>query len=114
MAGDCYSYYSVSKAFFEYLGIQNYGVQRSAGSEHSGTHFWNIVNVGTKDAPKWYYYDGTRLAGSFPAGAVAYCFTDAQKDAYRTSANDGNRLGFYTLNKSEYADFPTIATEPIS
>ena len=80
--GDCYSYYSLSKAFFEYLGIENEGIQRSSLSEEAGTHFWNAVKV----EEGWYYYDGTRLAGSFSDGTKNACLiTQAKLDSYVTS-----------------------------
>ncbi len=112
MKGDCYSYYAVSKAFFEYFGIENVGIQRSAGSSHSGTHFWHAVNVGTKESPKWYYYDATRLAGSFSDGGSNSCLITEEKLAsYRTSKGES---GFYTFDKSQYKNFPTIETTPLS
>ncbi|MBQ2999874.1 MAG: hypothetical protein IJD64_05370, partial [Clostridia bacterium] len=66
--GDCYSYYSLSKAFFEVLGIENLGIQRSEKSSIEGTHFWNMVNVGSSGVD-WYFYDATVLAGRFPDGS---------------------------------------------
>ena len=112
MEGDCYTYYSVSKAFFEYLGIENVGIQRSAGTSFEGTHFWQAVNVGTKDAPKWYYYDATRLAGKFSDGGSNSCLiTEEKLQSYKTSKNES---GFYTFDKNAYRNFPTIATEPLS
>ena len=79
--GDCYSYYSLSKAFFEYFGIENEGIQRSALSEEVGTHFWNVVKV----EEGWYYYDGTRLAGKFSDGTNNACLiTQSKLDSYIT------------------------------
>ena len=111
-AGDCYSYYSLSKAFFEYFGIENIGLQRAAGSTQSGTHFWQVVNVGTREAPKWYYYDATRLAGSFSDGTSYSCLiTEEKLTSYRTSEGES---GFYTLDKSQYKNFPTVEKTPLS
>lgn len=109
MKGDCYTYYSVSKAFFEYFGIENVGIQRSAGSTHSGTHFWHAVNVGTKEAPRWYYYDATRLAGSFASDNTSdsCLMTEEKLTSYKTSKGES---GFYTFDKSQYKNFPTIAS----
>ena len=108
MRGDCYTYYSVSKAFFEYFGIENIGIQRAAGTIHGGTHFWQAVNVGTKDAPKWYFYDATRLAGKFADGTSDSCLiTEEKLQSYKTSKGES---GFYTFDKSQYKNFPTIAS----
>ncbi len=108
--GDCYSYYSVSKAFFEYLGIENKGIRRNdAQSDMSGTHFWSMVNIGTTDKPMWYFYDGTRLAGAFPDGTNNGCLrTLAELQDY--VPNNGQN-GFYAFDS---ADYPKTATDKIS
>ena len=98
--GDCYSYYSVSKAFFEYFGIENKGIQRSASSSESGTHFWSMVNVGDAKNPQWYFYDGTRLAGEFEDGTNDGCLrTLSELKSYRTSKGGKE---FYTYDESAY------------
>lgn len=111
MEGDCYTYYAVSRAFFEYFDIESIGIQRSPTSSESGTHFWSLVNVGTEDAPKWYYYDATRLGGSFSTdGTKNGCLmTEAKLNSYVTS--DGGRE-FYKMDKP--ADFPAVATAELS
>lgn len=108
--GDCYSYYSVSKAFFEYLGIENKGIRRNdSQSEMSGTHFWSMVNIGTSDKPMWYFYDGTRLAGAFPDGTNNGCLrTLAELQAYVPS---NGQSGFYAFDGTGY---PKTATDKIS
>ena len=108
--GDCYSYYSLSKAFFEYFDIENIGIKRSEKSTEKGTHFWQVVNIGTKEAPKWYYYDATELAGTFSDGTDYGCLmTEAKLNSYVTSK--GGRK-FYMFDKWE--NFPTIETQPLS
>ncbi len=105
MQGDCYSYYAVSKAFFKYFGIENEGIERSQRSTESGTHYWNIVKV----EGGWYYYDATRLGGTFADGTRNGCLrTDAELRDYRTSKGGTD---FYTLDK--WQGFPTISTTPI-
>ncbi len=107
MKGDCYTYYAVSRAFFEYFEIENIGIQRSADSDEAGTHFWNVVNVGTEQNPKWYYYDATRLAGSFSDGSRNGCLmTEAKLKSYKTSSGGTQ---FYRFEKPD--GFPKIATE---
>ena len=106
--GDCYSYYSLSKAFFEYFGIENIGIRRAEnyeGADEDGTHFWSVVKV----EGGWYYYDATRLAGSFNDGTRNACLiTEAKLKSYRTSKGEDT---FYKMTKP--AGFPAIATKEI-
>ena len=109
MQGDCYTYYSVSKAFFEYFEIENTGIRRESGSSISGTHFWNVVNIGTTDKPKWYYYDATRLAGTFALDNTkdSCLITLAKLETYVTSNGEE---GFYHFTPKNY---PTVETTPL-
>ena len=109
-AGDCYSYFAVAKAFFEYFDIENKDVQRSKGLTED-THYWNMVNIGTEANPRWYFFDATRYAGRFTVGGNNGCLlTQAQLDGYRASnsAYDGV---YYAYDKSAY---PTPETEIIN
>ncbi|MBQ2715550.1 MAG: transglutaminase domain-containing protein, partial [Clostridia bacterium] len=86
--GDCYSYFAASKAFFERLGIENIDMKRTEGGA-PGNHYWNLVNIGTKDAPKWYHYDANPISGQY---SVSGCLlTDAQIAAYDTWCGQGYR-----------------------
>lgn len=106
MQGDCYTYYAVSKAFFEYFEIENVGIQRAVSSTESGTHYWNVVKV----EGGWYYYDATRLAGSFADGSRRACLiTESKLLGYKTS-NGGTE--FYKIDKWE--GFPKISTDPVN
>ncbi len=95
--GDCYSYYSVSKAFFEYFGIKNIGLRRDmawdnktdSNGDRLGTHFWQIVSVDGD----WYYYDATRLKGSFTNACL---ITQEKLDSYVTSSGG---TYFYKISK---------------
>ena len=120
--GDCYSYYSLSKAFFEYYDIENIGIMRSPQSKLEGTHYWSIVNIGEDGEDAWYYYDATRLAGRFGDGSTSACLiTQETLNSHQTSKGDKD---FYLMTKSEsYLDFssaggistlPTIAKEKIN
>ena len=101
--GDCYSYYSVSKAFFEHLGIENKGIRRDdARSEMSGTHFWSMVNIGSKEAPRWYFYDGTRLAGKFPDGSKDGCLRTY--DELMAYVPNNGQDGFYVFDTSKFPE----------
>lgn len=107
MEGDCYTYYAVSRAFFEYFEIECIGIQRSADSDEAGTHFWCAVNVGSDSSPKWYYYDATRLAGKFSDGSRNGCLmTEKKMTSYVTSAGGKE---FYLFDKP--SDFPKIESE---
>ncbi len=106
-SGDCYSYFAVSKAFFEYFGIENRDIQRSAGvTTQSGTHFWSMVNIGTSENPQWYYYDATRLKTPHESGN-ACLFTEAQLVDYNTN----KQKGFLTYDHTGY---PVAATKIIN
>ena len=101
--GDCYSYFAVSKAFFEYFGIENLDIERSKGvTTQSGTHFWSMVNIGTEKAPHWYYYDATRLAKSHKMGSGCL-FTEEQLEDYNTNVN----RGFLTFDHTGYPETET-------
>lgn len=100
-SGDCYSYFALSKAFFEYFGIENLDIQRSKNvTTQSGTHFWNMVNIGTERAPKWYYYDATRLAVPHRNGGSGCLFTEAQLEDYNTNV----KRGFLTFDHEGYPE----------
>lgn len=109
--GDCYSYYSLSKALFEYYGIANYGIRRDdSRSNESGTHFWQMVNIGTENAPEWYFYDATRLAGTFADGTRNGCLRTAEElSSYRPSKE--GMYGFYAYSK---AGLPTPSKVPLT
>ena len=120
--GDCYSYYSLSKAFFEYFDIENIGIMRDPASTLEGTHYWSIVNIGEDGEDAWYYYDATRLAGSFGDGSADACLiTQATLDSHKTSK--GATDFYLMINKPAYLDFssagdttalPAIAKEKLN
>ncbi len=103
--GDCYSYFAASKAFFERLGIENMDIQRLPGYTDN-THFWSLVNIGTKESPVWYHYDSTRLTANYN---VSGCLlTDAQVKAY-----DAWRAGDY-FRIYDTSKYPATATRIIT
>lgn len=104
--GDCFSYFALSKAFFERLGLENLDIQRTRGLTED-RHYWNMVNVGTKESPKWYYFDTTHLNTSNTGGEHSGCLlTEKQIMAYNHF-----RAHFYTFDHTGY---PEAATEIIT
>ncbi len=98
--GDCFSYFSLSKAFFERLGIENLDVQRLSGFTDD-THYWSMINIAEPNgSPVWYHYDATRLRDVNYSGAL---LTDAQIDVFSEQ-----RAYFYYYDRSKY---PATATE---
>ena len=98
--GDCYSYYSVSKAFFTVLGIEHIGIERDPSANESGTHFWMMVNIGDSNNAQWYYYDATRLAGSFSDGTNNGCLMTLAKIQSYVTSKGGTE--FYKFDPTEY------------
>lgn len=116
MKGDCYSNYSLSKAFFEYFDIENVGIMRAENDGGlPGTHFWNVVNVGTEQKPAWYYYDSTYLnsTGKFSDGTRdASLMTLDKLWSYHSSQIKEGKASttFYAFDPSK---FPTAETTPL-
>ncbi len=99
--GDCYSYFALSKAFFEYFGIENRDVERSKGIT-TDTHFWSMVNIGSAENPRWYFFDATRYAGKFELGGDNGCLlTAAQLESYEPS-NSAYKGKYYVFDASKY------------
>lgn len=104
--GDCYSFFSLTKAFLDYLEIPNLEIQRTKGMGE-GTHYWNYVNIGTVADPKWYHLDTTELIYTYSESGCL--LTTAQVEAY-----DRWREGVYFrhFDKSKYPASETkIITE---
>ena len=98
--GDCYTYFALSKAFFERLGIQNLDLKRTEGIVDE-RHYWSMVNIGTEAVPRWYHFDATRLSGIQHSGCL---LTDLQVQAYTKQRTDemGNGNYFYAYHVSAY------------
>ena len=99
--GDCYSYFALAKAFFEYFEIENLDIERSKGLT-SDTHFWNMVNIGTSSKPRWYFFDATRYAGKFTVGGDNGCLlTAAQLEGYKASSSKYDGV-YYAFDEDKY------------
>ncbi|MBE6548166.1 MAG: transglutaminase domain-containing protein [Ruminococcaceae bacterium] len=112
LRGDCFTYCSVAEAFFEYFGIEYLTIKRSEGKT-ADTHFWNMVNIGTAQQPKWYHFDCTRL---LPDLYMMGCLmTDAQLELYnqfRAECTGKKEDRYFYLYDRE--KFPKVSDEKIT
>ncbi len=113
--GDCYTYFALSKAFFERLGIENMDVARkqSAVIETGERHFWNLVNLGDKEDPAWYHFDACHLNGlSKPWG---FLMTDDQLEAYSSIRDNpgGTSDYFYVYDKTLLPETSDTVITPV-
>ena len=107
--GDCFAYFAAAKAMLDYLGIENMDIERSEDNVE-GTHFWNYVNIGTKENPAWYHFDCTEL--SYEYNETGCLLTNAQVKAYDEWRYDALGTNFRQYNKSKYPKASTkIITE---
>jgi len=57
--GDCYTYFSISKALLTRAGIQNMDIERIP--EGDRMHYWNLIDV--EDGTGWHHFDATPRVG---------------------------------------------------
>ena len=107
--GECFTYFALSKAFFEYFGIENMDIERTPGIVKE-RHYWNFVNIGSADDPRWYHYDATQLSGAAHSGCL---LTDGQIRVYHQHRVNEDGVGnyFYAYDASAY---PTTEQEVIT
>lgn len=105
-SGDCFSYFALAKAFFERLGLENLDIRRTTGLTED-RHYWNMVNIGTKEAPRWYYFDATHL-NNLDTGVT---FSGALLTEQQIMAYNKVRTHFYTFDHTGY---PAASTEEIT
>ncbi len=107
--GDCYTYFALSKAFFERLGIENMDLQRDATVVVlvNERHFWNLVNIGTAENPRWYHFDACHLKDLPKSWGLL--MTDAQLAWYTEEKVSANGVGnyFYAFDSTRYPATPT-------
>ena len=87
--GDCFTFYSVTRALLNELGVDYMSVTRLGGATQ---HFWTIVNVGTG----WYHFDAINF---FPWNRC-FMWTNGQCQI---------KPYFW---KYDHAKYPEIAIEP--
>ena len=102
--GDCYTYYALSKAFLDRLGIENMCIQRSASAsaQLGETHYWNYVNIGSSEAPQWYHFDTTHLNDRNYTGKLDL-ITEEQLQRYNNFLRPSAERGaFYDYDHTGY------------
>lgn len=90
--GDCYTYYSVSKALLDKAGIANLEVIRT-----DGHHWWSLVDCGNG----WYHFDTTPRS----AGGTFCLLTDAELENYSNTTGRGS-------HKIDHSKYPATPTTP--
>lgn len=102
--GDCFTYFALSKAFFNRLGIESMDVKRMEGISIQ-RHYWNFVNIGTATSPSWYHFDACPIRGE--TARFGCLLTDEQVAAYtaqRTITENGVLVSnfFYAYDTTLY------------
>ena len=82
-AGDCFTYFAVSKALLTEAGVPNVDVIKKKLTNNEESHFWSLVDVGSG----WYHFDCTYYKyGNFSL----YLMTDAEVAAWDKSYRPNN------------------------
>ncbi len=114
--GDCFTYFAISKAMMERLGIQNMDVERlpELAAMVNERHYWSMVNLGSDVNPKWYHFDSCPIKGS--PYLWGFLMTDAQLMQYSDlrENHDGISGYFYAYNSAAYPQSATTVITPIS
>ena len=97
----------------ERLGIENMDVERlpELAILVNERHYWNLVNIGTKEAPQWYHFDACHLNDiGRPWG---FLMTDDQLIQYSEKRESASGISgyFYAYNTAAY---PASATKIIT
>ncbi len=88
--GDCFTFYSVTRALLDELGIEYMSVTRLGGATR---HYWTIVNLGTG----WYHFD-TTISSTHKSKCFMWTNEQCQVKPH-----------FWRFDSSKY---PEIAAEP--
>lgn len=112
-SGDCFTYFALSKAMMERLGIENMDIERKPEivAMVNERHYWSLVNIGSKTDPKWYHFDSCHLIDMpRPWG---FLMTDEQLLIYSDSRE--NTYGIYGYFYAyDTAAYPPSATEIVT
>lgn len=102
--GDCFTYFALSKAMMERLGVENLDIERPAEIAEmvNERHYWSLVNIGTKEDPKWYHFDSCRLNNITPPWG--FLMTDSQLILYSDNRENADGISgyFYTYDTAAY------------
>ena len=83
MAGDCYTYYAVSKVLLEKIGgVQIYDMVKLRESSADSRHFWMLINIGSG----WYHFDSTPYKDGYD---YFFMVTQAELDAWDNKYRPG-------------------------
>ena len=109
MKGDCFTYFSIAKAFLDRLGIENMCIQRSKEATEycKETHYWNYVNIGDAEHPRWYHFDTTHLKDG-----AKNCLLTLQQLRDYDNGRDKFAGYFYDFDASEYPASETTVITP--
>lgn len=89
--GDCFTYFSVCKLFFDKLGIPNLDVVKVPLSPEDASHYWSMVSADGGDT--WYHFDATpRIGSGDDFCMVTDEFLDNYSNAHKGSHNRDKSL----------------------
>lgn len=94
--GDCFTYFSVCKLFFDKLGIPNLDVVKVPLNPEDASHYWSMVSA--DGGVTWYHFDATPRIGS---GDDFCMVTDEYLDEYSAA-----HKGSHNRDKSLYPSTP--------
>lgn len=90
--GNCYAYYSASRALLTRLGFETIEI-----SEEDKSHYWNLVKVNGS----WYHFDTTSGWGT-----QRFLWTDSQMSSYEYYNKNLGRNISYDWDKTAYPATP--------
>lgn len=90
-AGDCFTYFSVSKELLTLTGIENMDITRVGGTTR---HYWSLINTGDG----WYHYDSCPNVDH----RESFMLTDAELKAL----SDKRENNYYNYKKEMYPPTP--------
>ena len=95
--GDCFNYFSCSKALLTRAGIPNVDLQRVGGNSD---HYWQLVNTGDG----WYHFDTCPHPQGHPL--VSFMLTEAQVRDYSEEVKDVSRSYYRNYYTYDYEACP--------
>lgn len=104
--GDCFTFFALAKAFFVRLGIDSMDIKRSEGIVVE-RHYWNFVNIGNAESPRWYHFDACPIRGETHSGCL---LTDQQIAAFNRKKVDADGVHnyYYAYDINAYPASETV------